>query len=246
MLSSCRREDSIRPIYPPQSIGIFSVSPTQQVSFSTGNLQYVDGQWNFSRSQYDFWSYFVNTLWDHFGWSTSATFCGMDTSTVGQDYLGVFADWGDDPSLVKSLGDGWRTLSSNEWNYLLHVRSVGGGTGKGHSYDFDTVAGVFGLLLYPDDYSDFDRVTSYAVVPDDCVFLPAAGIRMGRQMQRPFGGYYWASDYDGFNNNCAYAFVFESTVDPETNKPVYSFQPQHTIMPRSYGASVRLVRDIAK
>lgn len=63
MAVSCQKTDDIRPIIPvapPDTDTIvpsdpvpalFSVSDTQQVRFSPGNLQYVEGHWCFAEHQ---------------------------------------------------------------------------------------------------------------------------------------------------------------------------------------------------
>ena len=74
--------------------GVFSVSDGKQVYFSKGNLRYASGAWSFFDNQYDYYTGYSADAWDKFGWSTSATTYGMNTSDQSSDYSGDFVDWG--------------------------------------------------------------------------------------------------------------------------------------------------------
>ena len=92
--------------------GLFTVNANgKKVYFAKGNLQNINGQWQFAEHQYDYFGTYSATAWDYFGWSTAATDFGMSTSTNAGDYSGDFVDWG------TQIGDGetWYTLSSAEW-----------------------------------------------------------------------------------------------------------------------------------
>lgn len=107
----------------------FSVSASQQVRFASGNLRYIQSTstWYFAEHQYDILgsanvknSALADTI-DLFGWSsdnTAAPF-GVSTSTTASDYSGNFVDWG------TKIGNGstWRTLTMDEWVYLLKTRT---------------------------------------------------------------------------------------------------------------------------
>ena len=68
--------------------GKFSVSSTKKVYFSKGNLRYASSKWSFFDNQYDYYTSYSADAWDHFGWSTSATDYGMNTSTSNDTYSG--------------------------------------------------------------------------------------------------------------------------------------------------------------
>gem|GEM_PF-1429693 len=210
--------------------GVFSVSDTKKVYFSKGNLRYESSKWSFFDNQYDYYTDYSADAWDKFGWSTSATTYGMNTSQTNSDYSGDFVDWG------ATMGTGWFTLSSDEWTYLFNTRTVNGGTGDGKSYTKgQSVNGKLGLVIYPDNYtgavySGSDWATFESA---GCVFLPAAGYRYGSSLSSPgTKGYYWSATPNG--TNMAYSVYFISG----GLSPAYSFG-------RRYGCSVRLVREVA-
>ena len=210
--------------------GVFSVSSTKKVYFSKGNLRYASGAWSFFDNQYDYYTSYSDDAWDKFGWSTSATDYGMNTSQNNSDYSGDFVDWG------ATMGTGWFTLSSDEWTYLLNTRTVNGGTGSGKSYTLgQSVNGKLGIVIYPDNYTgDVYSGSDWATFESaGCVFLPAAGYRYGSPLSSPgTKGYYWSATPNG--TNMAYSVYFISG----GLSPAYSFG-------RRYGCSVRLVREAA-
>ena len=184
--------------------GVFSVSDGKQVYFSKGNLRYASGAWSFFDNQYDYYTGYSADAWDKFGWSTSATTYGMNTSDQSSDYSGDFVDWG------ATMGTGWFTLSKDEWTYLFNTRTVNGGTGSGKSYTLDqSVNGKLGVVIYPDNYtgevySGSDWATFESA---GCVFLPAAGLRSGTSVYYAGDrGYYWSSS-PGYTND-AYRVYF--------------------------------------
>ena len=196
--------------------GEFSVSASKKVNFSKGNLSYASSKWSFFDNQYDYNTDYSADAWDHFGWSTSATTYGMNTSTDNSDYSGNFVDWGNNSDLQTALGTGWFTLSSAEWTYLFNTRSAStvGGTDNGR-YAKAKVNDVNGLILFPDTYTHPDGVTAptnvnttnasfdsntYTVADwtkmetAGCVFLPAASSRNGSMVNNPGSyGYYWSA-----------------------------------------------------
>lgn len=163
--------------------GKFTVNAEgKQVYFSKGNLQATcNGSsytWGFARNQYDIIGAgneaianpTEGTTLDLFGWSTATTYYGISTSNDFKDYKGDLVDWG------RALGSNtWRTLSIDEWKYLIGTREVLGETGYGHTYTLATINGVRGIVLFCDDYiGPADDITT---IPEDCVFLPEAGSR---------------------------------------------------------------------
>ena len=210
--------------------GKFSVSATKQVYFSKGNLRYASGAWSFFDNQYDYYTSYSKNAWDKFGWSTSATTYGMNTSNANNDYSGDFVDWG------ATMGAGWFTLTSDEWTYLFNTRTVNGGTGSGKSYTMgQSVNGNLGVVFYPDNYtgevySGSDWATFESA---GCVFLPAAGLRQEKWVSSAgSNGYYWSATPDG--KGWAYYVYFDSGfLNPASNDGRFN------------GCSVRLVREVA-
>ena len=253
------------------AIGVFSVSYDKQVTFSKGNLQYTQSTdtWSFASTQWemigtdnvtggsvysDQYGYYRygNALADKvdlFGWSTATTNFGVSTSTSDSDYSGSFVDWGTN-KIGNDAPNTWRTLTYNEWEYLLNHRPNASSL-KGVAQ----VNGVNGLILLPDSWSCPADVTfksgfhsSYGteyyaayqtftaeqwskLEKSGAVFLPAAGYRYGSDVYYvQGGGYYWsATEYNGGNAYCLY------------------FTSGGTSMYNSYrydGQSVRLVKDL--
>ena len=242
---------------PGALIGQFSVSDTKKVYFSKGNLRYASGTWSFFGNQYDYYTSYSADARDKFGWSTSATTYGMNTSTSSGTYSGDFVDWGSNSDLQTALGTGWFTLSSDEWTYLFNDRSAStvGGTDNGR-YAKAKVNNVQGMILFPDTYTHPAGVTAPTGVnatdatgwngnnyssadwtkmeSAGCVFLPAAGYRFGSTVS--YAGtlsYYWSAT--PYSSNDAYIVDFNSN----------NLYPASTSS-RQIGYSVRLVRQVTE
>ena len=230
--------------------GVFSVSGSKKVKFSKGNLRCASGTWSFFDNQYDYFTTHDGTNWDKFGWSTSETTYGMNTSTSISTYSGDFVDWG------ATIGTGWFTLSSDEWTYLFNTRSAStvGGTSNGR-YAKAKVNDVQGIILFPDTYTHPAGAVPKGVNATDnagwngnsyssadwtkmesagCVFLPAAGYRNGSSVDNPgTNGYYWSATPNDTGN--AYGVYFLSGhLNPASSSN------------RSFGYSVRLVREVTE
>jgi hypothetical protein len=247
MAVSCQKTDDIRPIIPiapPDTDTIvpsdpvpalFSVSDTQQVRFSPGNLQYVEGHWRFAEHQTDFLGTFDLNHCDLFGWPAANTNWGVDsTKDNWMHYDGDFMDWGTNPALIADLGNGWRTLSADEWDYLLNRRQVNGSAGEGNSWIAARINGQYGLIIYPDRFTR--QTSTLGTIPDSCVFLPAPGSRLGNQL------YYVGNEYGFYRSSTPsdirwyanYISFYQSTSTTHL---------QITSGDREAGLSVRLVRD---
>ena len=227
--------------------GLFPVSATQQVWFSQGNLQYQasTGIWRFAENQYDTIGHDNSNIsatyngWiDLFGWGTASN--PTISSTNNSDYS-TFVDWG--TNAISNGGSiensGWRTLSLNEWMYLInHVTKATG-----------NIEGVNGVILLPTNWT----------LPNDCtfnsgmngwmrntytisqwskmesngaIFLPVAGYRENTYVGNVnVWGDIWTSTM--LNSTMARSINFGSTRISED-------APDHH---RYYGFSVRLVRN---
>lgn len=219
---------------------------------------------------------------DLFGWATSGWDCGnvyympydkdfVDNDDIGMGYgplpvpdcdlVGENAncDWG----VYCSISNGgnepglWRTLSADEWNYLVKER-----TNATQLYGVACIEGTNGLVLLPDNWtmpegctfhtgvgisydpSYYARKNSMTVEQwrvmekNGAVFLPAGGTRLEyAQMDfvNDIGGYWSTTSYkdNSYFTECAYIFYFQS--DMVMGKKFDSM--------RSWGRSVRLVRD---
>ena len=159
--------------------GLFSVSETQQVYFSQGNLQYIGSAatpyWKFADHQWDYLgtttgqnSSDENVDRDLFGWGTSGynhgAVCYQPWSTsmsysdywvYGQSNYHLYdgngqADWGYNAiSNGGNMEGQWRTLTIDEWEYVFNTRS----TTSGIHYAKATVNNVNGVVLLPDNWA---------------------------------------------------------------------------------------------
>lgn len=191
-------------VYQKPLTGLFSIGGGKQVCFAPGNLRYDDdaATWSFVTPQYTYTQYPSNTfpatsrIWEHFGRSSHTSNYGMLTLTGKTNYQGYFTDWGG------AVGNGWRTLTDTEWDYILNNRNntvtVNGDSQGELLWVRATVDGYAGVILFPDDNvnisgisspfsnSAVDFSTNSLTVAEwnifeasGCVFLPAAGSRSG-------------------------------------------------------------------
>jgi len=163
----------------PQGIinGEFSVSDTQRVYFSKGNLQYKpsNGTWRFPNNQYDYIGEANSNIspsydgWiDLFGWGTSGWNSGntyyhpWDSNTSCDECYGppgnynltgnyANSDWGSYNAISNggNASHTWRTLTKDEWEYVFFLRS----TASGIRYARAIVNGVNGMILLPDNWN---------------------------------------------------------------------------------------------
>ena len=204
--------------------GHFSINDTLQVQFSQGNLQYQASTdtWRFAGNQYDYVGADNANIsatyegWiDLFGWGTSGYNHGAvcyqpwSISTSPYDYYAYGqaanhlysesgqADWGYNP--ISNGGNEehlWRTMTREEWTYLLSSRN----TSSGMRYAMASVNGVNGIILFPDEWDEsiapisgssvnnMSGSFSWNVISElvwstmeyyGAVFIPAAGRRDG-------------------------------------------------------------------
>ena len=242
----------------------FSVSSNKKVRFSKGNLQYQasTATWRFAENQYDAVGSANSNIsstytgWiDLFGWGTSG-YTGImpyEKSTDYEDYAfpGEYKDiaytnydWGQ-YNAVSNGGNKaglWRTLSYNEWYYLLSERA-----NAGELYSQATVNGVTGLILLPDEWvapigifflpavndwtSNTYTATEWAQMEAaGAVFIPAAGGR-GDNDVSSIGtyGYVWSASYN-YGNGALYLYFYSDGV--------YMYYCN-----RNFGSAVRLAQD---
>ena len=177
----------------------FSVSESKKVNFAHGNLRCegdrYEAEWSMAKQQYEVLGQdnidvqgersYPAWLVDLFCWSTLENYYGVSSYYYYDDdearsfFNGEFADWGECPTLIRDLGEGWQTLSKEEWNYLLNERP-----NAAQLRAIATVAGVKGLVLIPDEWDAIDGIMlseemtaeQWAVIEQTgLVFLPAAG-----------------------------------------------------------------------
>lgn len=246
-----------------------------QVRFSQGNLQYIGSAgtpyWKFADKQWETLgnngqgstSQYVDR--DLFGWGTSGYNHGAvcyqpwSTSQTNSDYYAYNsqyrdlnystgqADWG--YNAIRNGGNqensGWRTLTNDEWTYILNGRS----TASGIRFAMGNVNGVDGVILLPDnwdastytltgannDYGNFSNniisATDWTTIfeANGAVFLPKTVGREGTSITTYCN--YWSSTHSsaGFS----YCIFIANYID-------YS----NSVNNRSAGNVVRLVNPV--
>lgn len=215
--------------------GVFTVSKDGGITktlvrFSQGNLTYnvSTKKWAFYEHQYDCATSYDANLISLFTWGYNAEKSidpsGKESDNVNRTSgnLSQDEDWG------SRIGDGdtWRTLTNDEWTYLL----------TNHSCKSASVNGVDGYVIAPDGFSG-ELAESYddaALATDNLVFLPIAGFRGGSMVSLvgDSGAYWSSSAKDSERAYCITIFSGRSAA-PVDDK-------------RDIGCSVRLVTDVAE
>ena len=186
--------------------GIFSVAPDKKIRFSKGNLQYnpVTDSYRLADNQYTSIGMSNVNLsenyegWiDLFSWGTSGyrdrkpTYSAINASYYGNgnnNIEGTKYDWGQNCTISNGGSKGrWRTLSVNEWAYLLTRRP-----NANLLMAIVWVENQSGLLILPDDWLQrgFDTLHSNLtykfsqkefteIERGGAVFLPTAGYCQG-------------------------------------------------------------------
>ncbi|MBR4690245.1 MAG: hypothetical protein IKO90_07260 [Bacteroidales bacterium] len=217
---------------------------------------------------------------DLFGWGTSG-YNGCEPYFVEEspyafygngksDIAGTNYDWGVYNTILNGGTDNmWRTLTKEEWNYLLKKR-----VNATEKYGLATVNNVVGLVLLPDDWIMPKDITfSYGISngykqniysanewikmeDNGAVFLPAAGWRQSyRYADGHVGVYYINSLLDYNNNNKLYGVgsYWSSSIDTLQQNQTFSARSFHfselsvngsSSSNPAYGRPVRLVQDI--
>lgn len=245
--------------------GAFTIAQGKQVYFSQGNLQYQasTNTWRFAENQWDIIGEANENIsetydgWiDLFGWGTSGyngknPYMASDYEYYGDgenDIAGTNYDWGvyNKISNGGNKADMWRTLTVDEWNYLVGVRPH-----CNNLYSLGCVDGINGLILLPDDWvlpdgSSFTphgegyKTNDYTIKEwtkmetNGAVFLPAAGYRSRKYVSTVGSyGYYWSSSARG-DGDCANCLSFNR----------YLVGTHYGGEVRNEGRSVRLVRGL--
>ena len=253
--------------------GAFSVSPTKQIVFSQGNLQYKPSAkiWRFGNHQFDYvgaqnkYTSPTYTGWiDLFAWGVCGYHDSTDVFNLRYDPSVAYGesdgygpsvnmsdwnlentskeyDWGIHNAIANggNTPNQWRTLSANEWNYLLkrrpHADSLKG---------FATVNGVRGIVLLPDnwqlpasqsfypstewefDYEDniYDTIRWPIMEAAGAIFLPSAGYRDGTSiLESTYLGTYWSSTISTYDD------VWGTPSDSTYLVPVWTDRAWHCI-----------------
>lgn len=259
----------------------FTVASGRTVKFSKGNLQAVFASaststctWRFADHQYDFVGNAsanpavgdnqVTTAGtvDLFGWvgaNSSLAAYGINNNDNHAAYGNTKGealkdDWGN-LTIENAGGYSWRTLTKDEWNYVINTRT----TTSNHRFVRANVCGKNGAILLPDNWDDDTYTlnnynnTDFNTAPYSgntidangwatlesagCVFLPNSGMRFnlswGVEVDddgSDYGaGYYWSSTSSESEATDAYMFAIT----------YFDTKVQHDY--RDRGQSVRLV-----
>ena len=270
--------------------GKFSVSETKKVNFSQGNLQYNKNSkiWRFADNQY---THIQSTNWwgsqreitddgwlDNFAWASSGfaydplQYFEYDES-YGQclekgDLAGTKFDWGVNNPIVNggNTPNIWRTLSKEEWEYLLKREK----DGTKLCYP-SIVCKNSGLILLPDDW-DFDPELPYTDTPNEegfatygrnvyseelwarmeahgAVFLPCAGLVLTSHFWDigDIGTTIWVEGSYWSTTQSAMC-ISVNTYDGSDGDYGYYYEIRYEVLGNraKYGSSVRLVRDVTE
>lgn len=277
-------------------VGVFSVAKNHKVRFAPGNLQYKAGNWRFADEQFQYmgyqndktdanWNNYVHDLFA-FG-QTGYSLAGMisltskDPSDYGgynkssntyESIVGTNWDWG----IFCAIENGgnqpgmWRTLSKDEWNYLLKQR-----TNATKLYAPAMVDGRRGVMILADNYNhpegvarlnpeksftDGENTYCYKdwkkMEAGGAVFLPCCGSKDPTQSDNDkqatyypeMSGYYWTTtqivgtgtDSEKYKNAYAMRFGYERTTGTQT--PTY-YAIGYSSTPKYYRCAVRLVQE---
>ena len=250
----------------PNTFVYFSQGNLQYIgSASAPYWKFADHQWDYLGTTTGQNSGNQNVDRDLFGWGTSGYNHGANcyqpwsTSQTNIDYYAygnvsynLFgqtgqADWG--YNAISNGGNqeniGWRTLTTQEWQYLFNTRS----TPSGIRYAKAKVNNVNGVILLPDDWnasyytlnstnssgasysSNTITAAQWASLEQyGAAFLPAAVYRYGTLVYGAGHGDYWSSSYSNSNN--AWGVYFDD---------VYLDASYELYYGQCYGLSVRLV-----
>lgn len=263
---------------------VFSVSKNKQVLFSKGNLLYQASTktWRFAQSQteimgesnmqltseYDGWI-------DLFAWGTSG-YANQYPENGQYEALTSISktnyDWGEYNKIQgDSVMTGWRTLTIDEWGYLLLNRP-----NASDLFGCARINGHLGLVILPDNFvlpngitfntlkkyeegdpgTDFDDFNYFPYVNDfnstdwnnlennGAIFLPAAGRIIEGKFYPSEGSYWSSSSYEVDEYDMFFEYGRQGIVNflyVDENKVAFSVDSDNEKIDRRI--SVRLVRD---
>ena len=247
-----------------------------QYKASLNTWRFATNQWDYIGEDNSNISQTYNSWIDLFGWGTSGWNNGntyyhpYDSNnngsgnqgygygpTNGNSYLfnltGSYsnADWGTYNSISNggNTSNMWRTLTKDEWDYMLNIRN----TVSGIRYVKGIVNNTNGLIILPDDWNENNYTFNYvnnseASYDGNCinvsqwnnlesfgaVFLPAAGYRRGTTIWYEGGSGNYASS-TCYLSSCSYSIYFSNSFLGIDALTIATY--------RYVGKSVRLVKE---
>ena len=271
---------------------VFFSKGNLQYTRATTSDDWSTGVWSFMTNQYDVIetenvsdNYAEQTAVSLFGWATSgynlrnlqSNYYYKPFQTTKSDNYGpegeysitgdyALGDWGIYNSSKITNGEGyntWRVLTFEEWDYVFNTRNASTINKVNDArYAKAKVGDVFGIILFPDNYSHPNNVALPVGINDKygnhwtnststnnniystsdwenmesngAVFLPASGSRSGATLSYYNAScYYWSSDH--YSTKYAYRIYVSATSVTTSGANAYSA--------RSIGMAVRLVRE---
>lgn len=226
--------------YPTTDRYTFTVADGRKVVFAPGNLRYnvPEKKWMFAGEQYAVLGTKNSTagVLDLFCWGTGDR---PETFTKFSTDFTDYQEWGRN-SIVNGGDNQWRTLTSNEWYYLLNKREEAKAR-----FTLATVNGVAGMLILPDNLklplknrfiagkdgtkasdNKYTAAQWKKMEEKGCIFLPATGYSdNGKVSKAESAGNYWtASSGTAVSFGKDYIYARSTT-------------------PNNRGCAVRLVRE---
>lgn len=200
----------------------------------------------------------VNSSSNTYGYGPSTSQSSVNLTGSSAQY-----DWGIHNAISNggNVAGMWRTLTKDEWVYLLETRNTTSLAGVANArYSKASVCGVPGLIIFPDnyahpsglrlpnnvnnpnaDFSDSYASDEWSVMENaGSVFLPSAGSRHGTDIDGwsysyNMGTYHSSTCYD---QGYAYFLYFYNGSNATGMSPQYHDGGRH------YARSVRLVKDM--
>ena len=242
--------------------GKFTVNAEgKQIVFSKSNLEFWNKiptlrfgtkQWEEQNAVNKWIDYNGDIRWyDLFGWGTGDEWNKTNTDSTA---YAIYTDWGNNPIRNNSLEPGiWRAISADEWDYILNGRADAATKWALGQIDMGQNPPERGIILLPDEFEmpsgldmkpgvQYFSVNSYLpaewmlMEANGAVLLPMGSYRIGTEIhgynktrEFPTEGFYWTSTPDA--DNYAKAIHIDSNGWTSLSAP------------RSYGMSVRLVKD---
>ena len=212
--------------------GEFSVGDGKRVRFSPGNLYWTGSAFEFEKDQFSY-----PTAWDtihvaHFYW----------TKTTGKAYKLPYEGGAGDDVLFTNASDftvkGWKTLSIDEWKYLLGTSSDRNGK---YRYPVEVKGKGSGLVIAPDIFTGsieaiYYNLEAWKAAEKDygLVFLPKADTRNDSIINNQNAGHYWSS------TNAGEAAAWFLTISQDS----FDYDEDINNGGKDTGRSIRLVRDV--
>lgn len=182
-------------LQPGRLCGEFQIdNERHKVRFSKGNLRLKRGVKEY---------YFAENQWDAMG-EENKTAIDWDLLPWGlaEGYYPYYTDFGTQP-IVNGGNEPnqWRTLTADEWEYIIKNNQVG----------YGAIAGVEGLILVPREMDDvelkkkdnfFTQKEWWEMEVLGAVFLPLTGWRgLSSSVDNLDQGFYWSSTLDKNNES---------------------------------------------